>query len=441
MVATSAVLRVRNICEDRSEVEAELYIGMGRVSARKKRGFIGVKAWEKQRSEATAAEGTAPNEGRGSEGEGRPITTTTSACKTPKSMVGMKQLRNMSEEKLANSDFHKIGGGRVMTRARARTLGMQSRRPKVDVASGPKIQDFSLLNECLSKAATCSHCRNSRSTLKIFQENDARSGLAESLFMCCSSCGTKTKFFSSKKMPGRQGGFEINRRSDIASQSRQKLENFCTKMNLPSPILSKPYNNHLKEAEEVYCKEAECKMKDAAERLIEKTELEEPQSVSKDENGNRIAEVGVTVDGSWQKRGHTSKIGVVFLLSVLTGEVLDFEVMSLYCHACVAHSKLDKQSEVYINWMNRHQKDCQINHQGTSGEMETQGAIRMFSRSIESRNLKYTQFVGDGDSSRFGWVAEEMKQKYGASYVVMKEECVGHVQKRMGTALDEYKKE
>ena len=61
---------------------------MGRVSARKKRGFIGVKAWEKQRNEATAAEGIAPNEDRGS---GRPITSSR-ACKTPKSMVRMKQL-------------------------------------------------------------------------------------------------------------------------------------------------------------------------------------------------------------------------------------------------------------------------------------------------------------------------------------------------------------
>ena len=189
---------------------------------------------------------------------------------------------------------------------------------------------------------------------QIFQEYDARSGLAEPLFICCSNCGAKTKFFSSKKMPGRQVGFEINRPFIIASQSRQKLANICTKMNLPSPILSKPYNSHLREAEKVYCKEAECKMKDAASRLIEKTEVEVPQKVREGENGDKIAEVGVTVDGSWQKRGHTSKIGVVFLLSVLTGEVLDYEVMSFYCHACVAHSKLDKQSEEYRNWMTRH---------------------------------------------------------------------------------------
>ena len=47
----------------------------------------------------------------------------------------------MSAEKLANSDFYEIEGGRVMTRARARALGMPSRRPKVD-ALGQKSRTF-----------------------------------------------------------------------------------------------------------------------------------------------------------------------------------------------------------------------------------------------------------------------------------------------------------
>ena len=38
------------------------------------------------------------------------------------------------------------------------------------------------------------------------------------------------------------------------------------------------------------------------------------------------------VDGTWQKRGHTSKIGVVFVICVQTGEVLDYSVKCLVCH-------------------------------------------------------------------------------------------------------------
>lgn len=36
------------------------------------------------------------------------------------------------------------------------------------------------------------------------------------------------------------------------------------------------------------------------------------------ENSNEIAEVAVIVDGTWQKRGYSSKIVEVFILSVLS---------------------------------------------------------------------------------------------------------------------------
>ena len=73
--------------------------------------------------------------------------------------------------------------------------------------------------------------------------------------------------------------------------------------------------------------------------------------------------------------------------------------------------------------------------------MEASAAVEMFGRSKENYNLKYTTFVGDGDSSCLGRVREAMPAKYGDKYTVVKEECVGHVQKRMGTALRKYKKD
>ena len=45
--------------------------------------------------------------------------------------------------------------------------------------------------------------------------------------------------------------------------------------------------------------------------------------------------------------------------------------------------------------------------------------------------MKYTTFVGDGDSSSFGRVKEALEQKFNAEYIIVKEECVGHVHKRL----------
>ena len=59
-----------------------------------------------------------------------------------------------------------------------------------------------------------------------------------------------------------------------------------------------------------------------------------------------IAKVSVTVDGTWQKRGHSSKIGIVFVISVRTGEVLDYIVKSLVCHTCMKHEQDDKHPRI-----------------------------------------------------------------------------------------------
>ena len=86
-------------------------------------------------------------------------------------------------------------------------------------------------------------------------------------------------------------------------------------------------------------------MKDAAKRLKDKIATERPQDID-DEDGSTIARVAVTVDGMWQKRGHSSKIGVVFVISVDSGEILDYEIKSMFCHECKAHAQ-DQESDEY----------------------------------------------------------------------------------------------
>ena len=38
-----------------------------------------------------------------------------------------------------------------------------------------------------------------------------------------------------------------------------------------------------------------------------------------------VRDFNCTADGTWQRWGHSSKIGVVFVISVRTGEVLDYK--------------------------------------------------------------------------------------------------------------------
>ena len=73
--------------------------------------------------------------------------------------------------------------------------------------------------------------------------------------------------------------------------------------------------------------------------------------------------VDVTVDGTWQKRfGFNSLLGVVFIISVDTGEVLDYEIKCKHCFESRSRSKWDKNSEKYQTWYNQHESECSVNH-------------------------------------------------------------------------------
>ena len=48
-------------------------------------------------------------------------------------------------------------------------------------------------------------------------------------------------------------------------------------------------------------------------------------------------------------------------------------------------------------------------------------------------NVHYNPYIGDGDSKSFKQIIKD--KPYGPGFQHSKEECVGHVQKRMGTRL------
>ncbi|GFU43451.1 uncharacterized protein TNCV_53511 [Trichonephila clavipes] len=82
---------------------------------------------------------------------------------------------------------------------------------------------------------------------------------------------------------------------------------------------------------------------------------------------------------------------------------------------------------------NRIAHECE-KHVGSSGAMEPVGVYRIFERSAETRKLQYVHFYGDGDSKSF----DAVKNIYGENSV-KKFECIGHIQKRVGSRLRKLK--
>jgi len=62
----------------------------------------------------------------------------------------------------------------------------------------------------------------------------------------------------------------------------------------------------------------------------------------------------------------------------------------------------------------------------------------MFLRSKEKDGVKYSNYIGDGHSKTFKTILDV--NPYGDDFQVVKSECIGHVEKRMGTRLRNVKK-
>jgi len=144
-----------------------------------------------------------------------------------------------------------------------------------------------------------------------------------------------------------------------------------------------------------------------------------------------IANCGVSCDGTWQRRGHSSMNGCVTTLSMDTGKCLDVEILSKVCHACQKYENEEDEEDKRL-WQANHQGICKANYKGSAPAMETEGLKRIFERSEEKNKLRYTEYYGDGDSKGFTQVENTYKDK---GVNIVKKECVGHVQKHVGTAL------
>ncbi|GFT12206.1 uncharacterized protein TNCV_4004871 [Trichonephila clavipes] len=241
-------------------------------------------------------------------------------------------------------------------------------------------------------------------TMKIIFQLILKAGLATSVSATCKYCGSGHTSMTSNTV---SDGYEVNLRFVYGMRcigiGKSAAQIFCALMNLPPPPakFERLYTPIFKALETV-----------SSRSMVNSVN----EAVIENEHNKNIA---IALDGTWQKRGHTSKNGVVTATSLDNGKVIDFECLSKYCFECKSTNKTCD--------------NCQVNYHGFSAGMESEGALRIFSRSLPNYNVRYVQYLGDGDSKGFLRVQES--NIYGDEFPVEKLECIGHVQKRMGARL------
>ena len=116
------------------------------------------------------------------------------------------------------------------------------------------------------------------------------------------------------------------------------IEKFTNLMDMPKPMTKKNYEKMSDKLGEVVKEVAEQSMKDAAQELRTKVNAGE----------NDVVDIGVSCDGTWQKRGFQSLNGVFAALSIDNGKVLDVEAMNRTCKACVLKEPLRRQILMHL---------------------------------------------------------------------------------------------
>ena len=79
----------------------------------------------------------------------------------------------------------------------------------------------------------------------------------------------------------------------------------------------------------------------------------------------------------------------------------------------------------YNDWKAQHM--CSINHTGSAGAMKVVGMQKMFGRSVNLHGVRYTFYIGDGDTKSLDHICKSGPY---LGHTITKAECVGHLQKR-----------
>ena len=277
----------------------------------------------------------------------------------------------------------------------------------------------------------CPNCK--KPGIRFTRKSEDDLGFAARILLECTNCkGYNRTEYSSQRIgePGsvKNAPFDINIRSTLAFRGigcgHSAMKDWCDTMNMSSVLSKNAYTSTNNKLEEAASRTFDVVSQTTRKHLID---AYAQIGVTADKDG--ILDVAVSYDGTWQKRGHTSHNGAACTIDLLTGLPIDIEVLSNYCNKCSTTPDEIKNQE----WLENHATVCSKNFSGTSGAMEVEAAERLWKRSVEKCNVRYTTMLSDGDSKAFD--ALTALNIYGDKKPIEKEECTNHVSKRMGTAL------
>ena len=280
---------------------------------------------------------------------------------------------------------------------------------------GSRIINIDKLGEYIN--AITQHSASCGGTVKLTGEK--RDGLASILSSSCSKCGHNISFATSKKVKGPRC---ISRwESNLAAVWGQMVTGggYASLSNTMSvlgvPVMSKgSFTPTQSDIGEWWHQ----KLNDA---MIEAGKQEKKLAEERDDYHQGVPCITVIVDGGWSKRSHkhsyNAKSGVGIVIGLCTGKLLHICVRNKYCAACAQGVSQDNH-QCYKNW------------EESSSQMVI---LDGFMKAEATHGVRYTKFVGDGDSSVYPTLLSEVPI-WGRD--IKKLECANHSCKCYRSSLE-----
>ena len=210
-----------------------------------------------------------------------------------------------------------------------------------EILTSNRMIDMDILSSLFNVVA-CPMCHSTG----LMQQQIKKQGSAFNMKLTCnnSECEWEYEYWTSKKKP-KSRNFEVNGRIYYSMRRIGKgyggLKRFLYLLNHPPPMTKNNYGkiaaNFHKAAKHV----SEDSLQFTCEQ-IRNTKIninEEAGEVVTVGEEPTLVDTGVTVDGTWQRRGYSSLNGAVAAISIDYGRILDIHVMRKFCQLCNAAEK------------------------------------------------------------------------------------------------------
>ena len=212
----------------------------------------------------------------------------------------------------------------------------------------------------LVESMPCKSCRQCSVNIRVV---NCELGMVCCLECVCTSCGEVNGSTKTSETIGDSKSHVVVRSAVSATMDmavgHAGLVKFCRYMDMPVMHHSTYHSNvkiitaaSMQVANDVICEAAE------TVRCVHR-ELD-PSIDTSD-----FIDLTVSFDGSWMTRGHKSLYGIGCVVEVVTGLVIDFAIVSLYCHmcACAAGTALTRTATsitlvILVQWRWKQPRSC-----------------------------------------------------------------------------------